>query len=163
MIADNEIDNSLESSQSQQVELMDETATVPNEETVIIHQSQSMLSQSSSVGDSRSTNRPKSNSKKAKRKSDSEDERKEAEALKRILFKEPTDTEIWCSNLAVMIEKLPECSRAETKLSILNIVGRAEIEYLKYKESTKNYQSTNNYTTYEIFDIDEPILNNSRN
>lgn len=169
-----EMDSSFESSQTQQKvqrnESMDTTASFSDGEVAGVDPSDELSSQSQSDGALRNGTQSKSNSKKVKHKSYSltdeiVEKDKQTEALKQFLFKEPTSTEIWCSNLGSMIEKLPECSQAEVKLSILNIVGRAEIEYLKTKESTNNDQNTTNNIIYytENCAIQEPkaIRNNS--
>lgn len=114
--------------------------------TNIEHQSASS-SNSDSENDSRSpqstvASRIRKLKRSAVEKADVE-QAKRMNLLTNFLTKEKTEIEIWCSSLACTLKKMPEYVQAELKLSISNIVGKKEIEFLKGRATTPNHYFEN--------------------
>lgn len=53
--------------------------------------------------------------------------------LTKYITKEQTEIEAWCTSLSLTLTKLPDYVQAEIKLSIANLVGQKELDYLKSK------------------------------
>lgn len=66
--------------------------------------------------------------------------------LTNYITKEQSEIEAFCTSLALTLTKLPEYIQAEIKLSISNLVGQKELDYLKSKHvDVYNHQPNANY------------------